>query len=71
MSMPFMFLGFTSGCLIQPIMLNEHTEDANIESIFNNDERAKAFKRLTLGSDRVQQNLKYLLPYFDRRGVFD
>lgn len=67
----FTLLGFTSGCLVQPVMLNEHTDDADIEALLGTDERARAFKRLTLTSAKVQRNIQNLLPVFDRKGMFD
>lgn len=63
--------GFTSSCLIQPIMLNENVKDADLEAVIGNDDRSKQFKRLILQSPRVQKNLRNLIPLYDRLGVFD
>lgn len=52
-------------------MLNEHTDDADINALLGSDGRAMAFKRLTLNSPKVQRNIQKLLPIFDRRGMFD
>lgn len=65
------FLGFTSSCLLQPVQVNEICDDADVESLLLDDERARKFKRIVFESKRIQDNLKNLLPIYDRLGLFD
>ncbi|XP_055375525.1 uncharacterized protein LOC129608190 [Condylostylus longicornis] len=65
------FFAFHSSCVIQPVMLNEETEDADFNALMAEDERAFNFKRTIYKNKRVVQNLKKLLPHFDRRGILD
>lgn len=60
-----------SACLVQPIMLNEETEDADIGALHGSDARALRFKRMMYGSEKVQAIVRNLLPIFDRRGLLD
>lgn len=52
-------------------MINENVEDANIEALLINDERGLAFKRIVYSSDKVQANLRKLIPFYDEMGLFD
>lgn len=65
------FYGFVAAVIVQPISLNEHTEDACYESLALDDERALAFKRLIYSAAKVHSNLRKLIPYFDQYGIFD
>lgn len=65
------FYAFTSGCLVQAVMVNEQTEDADFHSLMGEDERALNFKNTIFKNERVQKNLKRLLPMFDRKGLLD
>ncbi|XP_055923411.1 uncharacterized protein LOC129953899 [Eupeodes corollae] len=65
------FYAFTSGCLVQAVMVNEETEDADFHSLMGEDERALNFKNTIFRNERVQKNLKRLLPMFDRWGLLD
>lgn len=64
-------LGFIVGCLVQPLMINEHVEDANIEALLMNDEKSMKFRRLLYSSPKVQANLQKLIPMYDKMGLFD
>lgn len=66
-----MYLGFIAASLVQPIMLNENTEDADIAALHGNDERALRFKAMMFLNPKVQENLRALLPVWDRNGVFE
>lgn len=63
--------GFISSCLVQPIMLNEETEDADIAALHGSDARALRFKQTLYASGKVQRIVRKLLPIFDRRGLLD
>lgn len=64
-------LGFVASCLIQPLMVNEHTENADFEALCVGDQRSLDFKRLIYSSPRIHTNLRNLIPYYDQLGVFD
>lgn len=66
-----MHLGFVVSCLIQPIVLNESTENADYEAVIMDDERSLQYKRKMFESDRVQANLRKLIPFYDQMGIFD
>lgn len=63
--------GFIVSCLLQPIVLNENTEDADFGAIIMDDERAINFKRAMFASTRIRENLRKLIPYYDSLGVFE
>lgn len=64
-------LAFMSASLVQPLFLNENCEDADIEALHGNDERAVRFKHLMYTNKQVQANLRNLLPIFERKGILD
>lgn len=57
--------------LVQPVMLNENTENADIEAIHGNNERSIIYKKQLYLNEKVQNNIRSLLPYFDRKGILD
>ncbi|XP_055855152.1 uncharacterized protein LOC129918566 [Episyrphus balteatus] len=65
------FFAFVSGCLIQAIHLTEQTDDADFHALMGEDERAQNFKSIVFQNEKVQKNLKRLLPMFDRKGLLD
>lgn len=67
----FSNLGFVVACLVQPLMINEQVEDANIDVLLTNDERALKFRRLLFSSAKVQANLQKLIPMYDEMGLLD
>lgn len=64
-------VGFIAGSLVQPIMLNENSEDADIAALHGNDERALRYKAMIFTNPKVQENLRALLPVWDRNGLLD
>lgn len=52
-------------------MINENVEDASIEALIMNDERAMKYKRLVYSSAKVQTNLRKIIPIYDELGLFD
>lgn len=58
-------------CLVQPLMINEETADADVEKLLMDDEPAMKYKRLVYSSKKVQANLRKLIPMFDDMGLFD
>lgn len=67
----FVLVAFMSSCLVQPLMINECTDDADIESLHGSDERAKRFKRFLFKNEKVQANIRRLIPIFDNKGLLD
>lgn len=63
----------TSALLVQPFMLNEVPVEADINDLYGDrdHERAREFRRLVLSNPKVHQNIRNLLPVFDRRGLLD
>lgn len=70
MKLFYSFEGFTSSCLVQPTFIND-CKDSDIDCLILNDERAQRFKRISYESQRVQNNLRNLLPVYDKLGLFD
>lgn len=56
---------------MQPIQINEEVDDADLDALFGTDPRAINFKRLIFQSQRVQTNIRNLLPVYDKLKVFD
>lgn len=53
-------------------MTTNNSEDADIHSLLDDDERARKFRRTCFSGNKEYQNvLKKLLPVFDRRGLLD
>lgn len=67
----FLDIGFLASCTIQPFMINESTEDADIEAMLTDDERARKYRRNMYRQPKVQANLKKLIPLYDGMGLFD
>ncbi|XP_055855055.1 uncharacterized protein LOC129918493 [Episyrphus balteatus] len=57
--------------LVQAVQVNDQTEDADFHALMGEDERALNFKRIIFQNEKVQKNLKRLLPMFDRKGLLD
>lgn len=64
-------IGFISSCIIQPLLLNEATSDADIEALTMGDERSMEYKRLLYSSPKVRDNIRKLIPIYDSLGIFD
>lgn len=65
------FSNFTFSITSQPIMVNPITEDADFSALMKVDERGMKFKHLLFSNPVVQDNLKLMLPVFDRMGLFE
>lgn len=63
--------GFIASCLIQPLMINEENEDADVEALITGDERSMKYKRIIYSSTKVRNNLRKLIPIYDQMGIFD
>lgn len=55
----------------RPIMTTDETEDADIHSLMDNNERAWRFRRNCFKNKELQRIIKTWLPRFDRRGLLD
>lgn len=67
----YIIVGFISSCLVQPIMINECTEDADIDALHGSDDRALRFKRTLFSNPKVHSIVRHLLPIFDKKGLLD
>ncbi|KAM7361448.1 uncharacterized protein ACRADG_012008 [Cochliomyia hominivorax] len=65
------FFAVHSSVVIQPVMLNQDPTDADYNSLMGEDERAMKFKRRLYTNSVIQDNLKHLLPIFDKRGLLE
>ncbi|TMW48481.1 hypothetical protein DOY81_006444 [Sarcophaga bullata] len=65
------FFALHSAVVIQPVMLNEDPTDADYNSLMGEDERGINFKNRLYTNPTIQDNLKTLLPMFDRRGLLE
>lgn len=52
-------------------MINESTEDADLEAMLTDDERATKYRRTMYRQPKVQANLMKLIPLYDQMGLFD
>ncbi|CAD7091874.1 unnamed protein product [Hermetia illucens] len=56
----------------QPLMLNEKVDDASFNCLLEeNTERSMNLRNAIYGNPKVQDNLRRILPVFDRRGILD
>lgn len=67
----FLSVGFIVSCLLQPIVLNQNTENADFEAVINDDERSSQYKQSMFASAKVQATLRKLIPFYNKLGVFD
>ncbi|XP_023305293.2 uncharacterized protein LOC111687109 [Lucilia cuprina] len=65
------FFAMHSSVVIQPVMLNQDSTDADYNALMGEDDRAMSFKRRLYNNPIIQENLKNLLPMFDRRGLLE
>lgn len=52
-------------------MINESTEDADLEAMVSIDERSMRYRRNMYKQPNVQAILRKLIPFYDQLGVFD
>ncbi|XP_055923413.1 uncharacterized protein LOC129953901 [Eupeodes corollae] len=64
------FYAFSS-CLVQAVQINDKNDDADFHALMSEDERGLNYKSLVFQNEKVQKNLKRLLPVFDRKGLLD
>ncbi|KAM7361509.1 uncharacterized protein ACRADG_012407 [Cochliomyia hominivorax] len=65
------FLAITAALASQAIMINDQCDDADFRSLVDDDEKARKFRASAYKNKRLQDNIKVLLPYFDRHGLLD
>lgn len=65
------FNNFSISITTQPVVLNPDTKDADFHAIMKVDERGMRFKHLVFSNPALQENLKIMLPVFDRMGLFE
>lgn len=62
--------GFITACTVQPFMINESTEDADLDALAGTDERSHKYRGTMYQQPRVQANLRKLIPIYDQLGLF-
>lgn len=65
------FVAVHSSVVIQPVMLNQDSKDADFNALMGEDDRAMRFKSNLYNNPIIQENLRNLLPVFDRRGLLE
>ncbi|XP_016980493.1 uncharacterized protein LOC108045621 [Drosophila rhopaloa] len=65
------FFAVTVALVCQAILTNDQTADADFHALMKDDERGRNFRKLLYTNKRLQDNLKYELPRFDRSGLLD
>ncbi|KAH8359983.1 hypothetical protein KR093_009932, partial [Drosophila rubida] len=65
------FFAMHSAVVVQPVMISEDATDACFNALMNDDERGIRFKNRLYTNPIVQQNLKALMPMFDRKGLLE
>ncbi|XP_017855662.1 PREDICTED: uncharacterized protein LOC108608683 [Drosophila arizonae] len=65
------FFALHSAVVVQPVMISEDPTDACFNALMNDDERATRFKNRLYNNPIVQQNLKALMPVFDKKGLLE
>lgn len=67
----FSLIAMHSTVVVQPVMISEDSTDACFNALMNDDERGIRFKNRLYNNPVVQQNLKALMPVFDRKGLLE
>ncbi|XP_052846806.1 uncharacterized protein LOC128258872 [Drosophila gunungcola] len=65
------FFAVTVALVNQAIMTNDQNADADFNALMKDDDRGRNFRKLLYTNKRLQDNLKYELPRFDRSGLLD
>ncbi|KAH8414017.1 hypothetical protein KR222_001937 [Zaprionus bogoriensis] len=65
------FFALHSAVVVQPVMISEDSTDACFNALMNDDERGIRFKNRLYNNPIVQQNLKALMPMFERKGLLE
>ncbi|XP_065354506.1 uncharacterized protein LOC135948978 [Calliphora vicina] len=65
------FYAFHSSCVVQPIQRNVVNDDADFNALMQTDERAIRFKNTCFTNPYIQNNIRKLLPVYERRGLLD
>lgn len=69
----FFFLkkGLVTAFTMQPCIINESTEDADLDAMITNNERSMKYRRNMFQQPKIQANLRKLIPIYDDMGLFD
>ncbi|XP_050341946.1 uncharacterized protein LOC126768097 [Bactrocera neohumeralis] len=65
------FYALTSTIVNQPLQISENSDDSDLNSLTEVNERSKNFYKRLYTNKKVQSIIKALLPYFDRKGLLD
>ncbi|BFF89761.1 uncharacterized protein DMAD_08440 [Drosophila madeirensis] len=65
------FFAMHSTVVVQPVMISTDPTDACFNALMNDDERGIRFKNRLYHNPKVQDNLKAMVPFFDRKGLLD
>ncbi|XP_022218899.2 uncharacterized protein LOC111071718 [Drosophila obscura] len=65
------FFAMHSTVVVQPVMISEDPTDACFNALMNDDERGIRFKNRLYNNPKVQENLKAMVPFFDRKGLLE
>ncbi|XP_030373465.1 uncharacterized protein LOC115623334 [Scaptodrosophila lebanonensis] len=65
------FLAVTSSLVCQAIMINDQNADADFNALVKEDERGRNFRKLLYNNKKLQDNVKRVLPVFNRCGLLD
>lgn len=65
------YLAFISSLLIQPVQINENCEDADLVALFGTGEKPARYRNTIFSNPKVHNNIKQLLPIFDKGGLLD
>ncbi|CAD6991942.1 unnamed protein product [Ceratitis capitata] len=65
------FYAFTAAIVNQPLQTTANTEDADLNSLIEINERSRKFYEMLYSDPKVQNTVKALLPFFDRKGLLD
>ncbi|KAH8232366.1 hypothetical protein KR032_004871 [Drosophila birchii] len=65
------FFAVTVSLVCQAILTNDQTADADFNALMKDDERGRNFRKVLYANKRLQENLKIMLPRFERSGLLD
>ncbi|KAH8267231.1 hypothetical protein KR026_008600 [Drosophila bipectinata] len=65
------FFAVTASLTCAAILTNDETADADFHALMKEDERGRRFRKLLYNNKSLRENLKYLLPRFDRSGLLE
>lgn len=65
------YYGIVFTCVLLPLRFLERTENADLNSLLDDTEEANEFRRQMFDSPKLEERLRFLLDFYDRKGLLN